>query len=211
MRICAFVGLGVCALGLLGFRDGNDAEKAQDAKSRLSGLSRMDLALWKQSLQKHGWLYGAATGKIKVIGFLTPNAKTASKNILFGKPTQLGDINYKTIMLPDTIARTWNLASKLRIAYALLEPAKYKTPPIILNAMKQIGEPKFGDFDREFKSLPVEIQQKAEDEFESYKDLAKQVKVDTYFMMLPDETIVEIGHPFNVEKVWNDYLLAKSN
>ena len=77
--------------------------------------------------------------------------------------------------------------------------------------MKQIGEPKFGDFDREFKSLPVEIQHKAEEEFDSYKELGKQIKLDTYYLLLPNDEVVEIGHPFNVEKVWNDYLIAKAN
>ena len=114
------------------------------------------------------------------------------------------------MMIPDGIARTWNLASKLRIAYALMEPGKYKAPPIILNSMKQIGEPKFGDFDRDFKVLPADIQKLAEDEFESYKEIAKQIKVDTYYLLLPNDEVVEVGHPQNVEKVWNDYLLSKS-
>lgn len=211
MRFHVLAGLGLVAFGLLGFRGGEDAEKTQAAKSRLDGLARMDLGLWKESLSKHGWLYGSPTAKIKVIGFLTPNATLNSKNILFGAPTQQSDVLCKTIMLPDSIAKTWNMASKLKIAYALAEPSKYKAPPIILNAMKQIGEPKFGDFDRVFKSMPVEIQQKAEEELESYKELAKRVKVDTYYMLLPNDEVVEIGHPFNVEKVWSDYLLAKSN
>lgn len=211
MRISALFVLGAFVLGAFGFRTGEDAERAQAAKTRIDALPRMSTELWKQSLQKHGWLYGAPSAKIKVIGFLTPEAKTASKNILFGSPTHQGDVICKTIMMPDSIAKTWTLASKLRIAYALMEPGKYKAPPIILNAMKQIGEPKFGDFDREFKSLPIEIQQKAEDELESYKELGKQIKLDTYYMLLPNNEIVDIGHPFNVEKVWNDYLLTKAN
>jgi hypothetical protein len=202
---------GLCALGLLGFRDSGDVEKVQEAKSRMGALPRLDAGLWKQLIQKHGWLYGSPKAKIKVLGFLTPNAKLASKNILFGAPSHEGDVIYKTIMMPDSIAKTWNLASKLRIGYAMSEPTKYKAPPIILNAMKQIGEPKFGDFDREFKALPVEIQQKAEVEFDSYKELGKQIKLDTYYLLLPNDEVVEIGHPFNVEKVWNDYLVAKAN
>ncbi len=211
MKFLRMVIVGASALGILAFRSGEDAEKIQEAKTRMVALPRLDTVLWKQLIQKHGWLYGSPKAKIKVLGFLTPNAKSASKNILFGAPTREGDVICKTIMMPDSIAKTWNLASKLRIAYALMEPTKYKAPPIILNAMKQIGEPKFGDFDREFKSLPIDIQQKAEDEFESYKEVAKLIKVDTYYMLMPNDEVVEIGHPFNVEKVWNDYLVAKAN
>ena len=211
MKSFGLVVVGVCAFGLLGFQDGEDAEKVQEARTRLVGLPRMTPGLWKQLIQKHGWLYGAPTAKIKILGFLTPDAKANAKNILFGAPTHQGDMICKTVMMPDPIAKTWNLASKLRIAYALMEPAKYKAPPIILNAMKQIGEPKFGDFDRAFKALPEDIQKQAEEEFDSYKEISKQVKVDTFYLLLPTEEVVEIGHPFNVEKVWNDYLLTKSN
>jgi hypothetical protein len=211
MNIRAFAMIGVCTFSLFGFRNGGDAEKVQEAKSRLDGLARMEPSSWQIALQKHGWLYGAPSAKIKVIGFLTPNAKLTSKNILFGAPTHQGDVICKTIMLPDSIAKTWNLASKLRIAYALMEPSKYKAPPIILNAQKQIGEPKIGDFARMFNSLPADIQQKAEEELESYNELAKHVKTDTYYLLLPNNEVVEIGHPFNVEKVWTDYLLTKGN
>jgi hypothetical protein len=211
MKTVAYIVGGLCALGILGFRSGEDAEKIQEAKARMDSRPRMSVGLWKQLLQKHGWLYGAPSAKIKVLGFLTPNAQPTAKNILFGAPTHHGDIICKTIMMPDSIARTWNLASKLRIAYALMEPTKYKAPPIILNAMKQIGEPKFGDFDREFKSLPADIQQKAEEELESYKEIGKQIKLDTYYMLMPNDEVIEIGHPFNVEKVWNDYLVTKAN
>ncbi len=211
MNRIAFLVCGISGICLSGFRDGGDVEKVQEAKSRMGALPRLDAGLWRQLIQKHGWLYGSPKAKIKVLGFLTPNAKLASKNILFGSPSHEGDVIYKTIMMPDSIAKTWNLASKIRIGYAMSLPTKYKAPPIILNAMKQIGEPKFGDFDREFKSLPVEIQQKAEEEFDSYKELGKQIKLDTYYLLLPNDEVVEIGHPFNVEKVWNDYLIAKAN
>ena len=210
MKLVGLVIVGVCALGTFGFRDGEDAEKIQEAKTRIGALPHITPVLWKQLIQKHGWLYGAPSAKIKVLGFLTPNATPNVKNVLFGAPTHQGDVICKTMMIPDEIARTWNLASKLRIAYALMEPGKYKAPPIILNSMKQIGEPKFGDFDRDFKALPADIQKLAEDEFESYKEIAKQIKVDTYYLLLPNDEVVEVGHPQNVEKVWNDYLLSKS-
>ena len=210
MKLVGLVVVGVCALGIFGFRDGEDAEKIQEAKTRIGALPHITPGLWKQLIQKHGWLYGAPSAKIKVLGFLTPNATPNVKNVLFGAPTHQGDVICKTMMIPDGIARTWNLASKLRIAYALMEPGKYKAPPIILNSMKQIGEPKFGDFDRDFKVLPADIQKLAEDEFESYKEIAKQIKVDTYYLLLPNDEVVEVGHPQNVEKVWNDYLLSKS-
>ena len=88
---------------------------------------------------------------------------------------------------------------------------RYKAPAIVLDAQKQIGEPNNGDFEREFKLVPADIQQKAEAELESYKVIAKQIKVDTYYLQLPNGDAVEVGHPFNVEKVWNDYLLTKGN
>lgn len=210
MKLFGLVIAGVCAFGMFGFRIGEDAEKVQEAKSRIGALPHLTTGLWKQLIQKHGWLYGAPSAKIKVLGFLTPNATQNVKNVLFGAPTHQGDVICKTMMMPDSIARTWNLASKLRIAYALMEPGKYKAPQIILNSMKQIGEPKFGDFDRDFKALPPEIQKKAEEEFESYKEIGKQIKVDTYYILLPNDEVVEVGHPLNVEKVWNDYLLANS-
>jgi len=161
-------------------------------------------------LAKQGWLHGSMKAKIKVIGFLTPRADISAKNVLFGAPTHDGDVVCKTILLPDDGSPTWNLAAKLRIAYALSDPNKYRTPKIVLNLSKQISEPNAGDFEREWLTLPDDMRKKATEEFESNQELVKQAKVDTFYVALPNDEIVEVGHPFNVEKVWNDYLISKA-
>ena len=211
MKLLGLVVGGACLFGIYGFRSGGDVEKVQEAKARLNALPRLAPGLWKKLIQQHGWIYGSPTAKIKMLGFLTPNAKIETRNVLFGSPTHHGDTICKTMMMPDESAKTWTTASKLRIAYALMEPTRYKAPSIILNSQKQIGEPNIGDFNRDFKALPAEFQKKAEDELESYKEIGKQIKVDTYYLLLPNGEAVEVGHPFNVENVWNDYLLAKGN
>lgn len=189
---------------------GGDAEKALEAKTRLAALPRLSQTTWKQMLVKHGWLFGSMTAKIKVIGFLTPNASASAKNVLFGAPVHDGDIVCKTIMLPDDSSPTWNLAAKLRIAYAIDAPNKYKTPRIVLNKAKQISEPKAGEFEQEWASLPESLRKQAAEEFESDRDLGKQFKIDTFYAVLPNEEIVEVGHPLNVDKVWTDYLVSKA-
>ncbi len=211
MRSIKWVVVGLCALSLVGFRDGSDVAKVRDAKQRMDSLHHISSELWKQLIQKHGWIYGAPSAKIKVLGFITYNAPLNTRNVLFGSPTHLGDVICKTMMVPDDAAKTWSAASKLRIAYALMEPTKYKAPPIILNGLKQVGEPNIGDFQRDFSALPADIQKQAGAELESYKEIAKQIKVDTYYLLLPNDEVVEVGHPLSVEKVWNDYLLSKAN
>lgn len=210
MRLSALMVCGVSIFSALSFSASvKDAESPQGAKARLAALPKISLETWKQMLTKHGWLYGSMTAKIKVIGFLTPKAAPELKNVLFGAPNRDYDFVCKTIMLPDTASPTWNLAAKLRIAYALQDPNHYRTPKIVLNQAKQVAEPKVGDFESEWKALPPEVQKQAEEEFDSCTELAKRAKSDTYFMILPDDTIVEIGHPLNIEKVWNDYLSTK--
>ena len=211
MKFVCFVMGGLCLLGVFGFRDAVDTKRVQEAQARLHSLPRMAPGLWKTLIQQHGWIYGAPSAKIKMLGFVTPKAKLELQNVLFGSPTHQGDTICKTMMMPDDGSKTWTVASKLRIAYALMEPMRYKAPAIVLDAQKQIGEPNNGDFEREFKLVPADIQQKAEAELESYKVIAKQIKVDTYYLQLPNGDAVEVGHPFNVEKVWNEYLLTKGN
>ncbi len=201
---------GAAIFSTFGFSAGDkDADSGQAAKARLASLPKISMETWKQMLTKHGWLYGSMTAKIKMIGFLTPKATPELKNVLFGAPNRDYDFVCKTIMLPDTSSPTWNLAAKLRIAYALQDPNRYRTPKIVLNQSKQLAEPKVGDFENEWKSVPADIQKQAEEEFESCTELAKRAKPDTYYAILPDDTIVEIGHPLNIERVWNDYLSTK--
>ena len=194
--------------GFSGIR--SDEDKVQEAKSRLAGLPHISQETWKQMLTKHGWLFGSMSAKIKVIGFLTPKANDAAKNVLFGSPTHKGDMVCKTILVPDSTNQTWNLAAKLRIAYGISEPNRYRTPAIILDETKHITQKQAGAFEKEWKALPEELRKRATDEFESCVELAKSVKVDTFYVILPNDEIVEVGHPFNVEKVWNDYLSSKS-
>ena len=208
MKLFRLIGAGLCLITVFGFTSAD--KDVSDAKSRLSALPHVSPELWKSLIKQHGWIFGAPSAKIKILGFLTPGAKEQNKNILFGSPTHQGDVICKTMMMPDAGAKTWTLASKLRIAYALMEPTKYKAPPIILNSLKQVGEPKNGDFAHDWDLVPTEIQQRAEAEMASYAELTKQIKLDTYYVLLPNDEVVEVGHPFNVEKVWNDYLLSKS-
>lgn len=209
MRFSALVAVGVGAVALFGFRGGGgDSERVADAKAHLASLGRLSKPIWEQMQGKHTWVFGAPS-KVKLVGLLTPNASANLKNMLFGGPNKDADILCKTIMVPDDASPTWNLASKLRIAYAIVDSSGYQTPPIVLNSKKQVAEPKVGDFDAAWKALPADIQKQATDEFELYRELAKHVKTDTYFVELPDGSVVEVGHPFNVEKVWNEYLMSR--
>lgn len=210
MRSFAWLIGSACILGIFGFRSNGDEEAIQAAKVRIAALPRVSAETWKTMLSKHGWLYGSMSAKIKVVGFLTSKADIKARNMLFGSPGKEGDIVCKTIMIPTENSPNWNLASKIRIAYALSDPNKYKTPAIILNKAKQIAETKVGEFEKIWKTFPEDIQKQASEEFESYTELTKRIKVDTYYAALPNDEIVEVGHPFNVEKIWNDYYLSIS-
>ncbi len=212
MRCSALLVLGLCAASVFGFTpNGGDAERAQAAKARLAALPRISVETWKGLLAQHGWLVGNSTSKIKIVGILTPEAPLAARNLLFGTPNRDADFVCKTMMLPMDGCPNWNMATRLRVAYALMEPNKYKTPSIILNQKKQIAEPKPGEFAKAWDEVPKDIQDMADAEVAKYGELAKHVKINTYYAILPNDEVVEVGHPFQIEAVWNDYLSAKAN
>lgn len=211
MRISTLWFIGIVVLSGSAALASNESNSAQVAKARLAALPRISAESWKSLLSQHGWLYGNVKAKIKVVGILDPSASLVTRNLLFGSPNRESDYVCKTLLLPSDTSPNWNTMSKLRVAYALMEPTKYRVPNIILNQAKQVAEPKPGDLDREWAAVPDDIKKQAETEVAGYAEIAKRVKVNAYYVVLPNDEVVEVNHPFEVERVWNDYLTSKSS